>query len=188
MSKNKIKWNMNVRDIATIGMCIAIAVILGKGLGVLHKVMPFSRGVINAPFYSFLMALILYKTRKPGSMSLFALGYGIIMARISIISTISIIIGGVLMQIFISPELMKESVQVLNIINTQNKAVGYLSILIDEKKMYVYGHLEEEGVCEDYKDLVKPYLQGLTKIKPELEVMTYFAVGGKKIEIELDKE
>ncbi len=101
MMKNNMKWNMNVKDITTIGICVAIAVVLGKLLAVLHRIMPFSRGVINAPFYSFLIALILYRVRKPGAMTLFALGYGIIMARISIFSTISIIIGGVLADIII---------------------------------------------------------------------------------------
>jgi len=91
-----MKWNMNVKDLATIGICIAVAVVLGKLLGVLYRIIPFSRGIINAPFYSFLIALILYRVRKPGAMTLFALGYGLIMARISIFSTLSIIIGGIL--------------------------------------------------------------------------------------------
>lgn len=91
-----MKWNIDARDLTTIGICIAIAVVLGKFLGVLHRVIPFSRGVINAPFYSFLITLILYRVRKPRAMTLFAVGYGLIMARISIFSTISIIIGGVL--------------------------------------------------------------------------------------------
>lgn len=94
-----MKWNMNVKDLTTIGICIAIAVVLGKVLGVLHRIMPFSRGVVNAPFYSFLIALILYRVKKPGAMTLFALGYGLIMARISIFTTISIIIGGLLADI-----------------------------------------------------------------------------------------
>lgn len=92
------------------------------------------------------------------------------------------------MQIYFSPEFINQNAQVLNIVTDRNEAIGYLSFLIEENKMYVFSQLQEEGVCEDYKDLIKPYLQGLTKIKPELEVMTYFAVGGKKIEIELDKE
>jgi hypothetical protein len=91
-------------------------------------------------------------------------------------------------QIYFSPEFINHNAQVLNIVTDRNEAIGYLSFLMEEDKMYVFSQLEEEGVCEDYKDLVKPYLQGLTKIKPELEVMMYLAVGGKKIDIELDKE
>ncbi|MFA9557047.1 hypothetical protein ACERII_07075 [Evansella sp. AB-rgal1] len=94
------------------------------------------------------------------------------------------------LQIYFSPEFLKDDAQVLNIVTDHNKAVGYLAFLLEEnkKKMYVYGSLEEEGVSEDFKDLVKPYLQGLMKIKPELEVYTYLSIGGKKVEMEMEKE
>lgn len=97
--RNNIKWNMTVKDLTTIGICIAIAVVLGRVLGVLHRVMPFSRGIVNAPFFSFLVALILYRVRKLGAMSLFAIGYGLIMARLSIFSTMAIITGGIMADI-----------------------------------------------------------------------------------------
>ncbi|MBP3950398.1 hypothetical protein [Bacillus suaedae] len=94
------------------------------------------------------------------------------------------------MQIYFSPEFMNENAQVLNIVTDDNKPVGYMAFLMEEtkKKMYVYGQLEEEGVYEDFKDLVKPYLQGLTKLKPGLEVFSYLTVGGKKIELEAKKK
>lgn len=92
-----MKWNMTVRDLTTISISIAIAVVLGKLLGILHGVLPFSRGIVNAPFYSFLMAVMLYRTKKPGTMTLFALGYGAIMAGIaSVFMSMAIIIGGIL--------------------------------------------------------------------------------------------
>ncbi|WP_088105473.1 hypothetical protein [Halalkalibacter urbisdiaboli] len=94
------------------------------------------------------------------------------------------------MQIYFSPEFMKEDAQVLNVVTDDNKPVGYMAFLMEEekKKMYVYGQLEEEGVYEDFKDLVKPYLQGLTKLKPELEVYSYLTVGGKKVELGDEKK
>ncbi|WNF38247.1 hypothetical protein RJD24_07420 [Bacillaceae bacterium IKA-2] len=92
------------------------------------------------------------------------------------------------MQIYFSPEFINQNAQVLNIITDRDEAVGYLSFLIEEKKMYVFGNIQEEGICEDFKDLVKPYLLGLSKLKPDLEVMTFISVGGKKIELELDVE
>lgn len=92
-----MKWNMSVKDITSIAICIAIAVVLGKVLGVLHGVLPFSRGIVNAPFYSFLMAVMLYRTKKPGTMTLFALGYGTIMMGVTtVFMSIAVIIGGVL--------------------------------------------------------------------------------------------
>lgn len=92
-----MKWNMTVKDLTTISISIAIAVVLGKLLGVLHGILPFSRGIVNAPFYSFLMAVMLYRTKKPGTMTLFALGYGGIMIGIaSVFMSLAIIIGGIL--------------------------------------------------------------------------------------------
>lgn len=92
-----MKWNMTVKDLTSIGICIAIAVVLGRVLGILHGVLPFSRGIVNAPFYSFLMAVMLYRTKKPGTMTLFALGYGGIMIGIAtIFMSLAVIIGGIL--------------------------------------------------------------------------------------------
>lgn len=92
------------------------------------------------------------------------------------------------MQIYFSPEFLKEEAQVLNIVDDNDKAVGYMAFLMEEKKMYVYGQLEEEGVEADFKDLVEPYLQGLTKLKPNLEVYSYLTVGGKKVQVSSEKE
>jgi hypothetical protein len=89
----KLKYKMlNVRDLAAIAMCIAIAVVLGKVVGIFHKVLPFSRGIINAPFFSFIIAMMLYKIRKPGAVSLFAMGYGLMMVRMSIFAFLSSLI------------------------------------------------------------------------------------------------
>lgn len=98
-----MKYKMlNVRDLATIAMCIAIAVVLGKVVGIFHKILPFSRGVINAPFFSFIIAMMLYKVRKPGAVSLFAVAYGFMMVRMSIFGTLSIVAGGIAADIIIS--------------------------------------------------------------------------------------
>lgn len=98
-----MKYKMlNVKDIATIAMCIALAVVLGKVVGIFHKILPFSRGVINAPLFSFIIAMMLYKVRKPGAVSLFALGYSVMMARMSIFAFLSIAAGGVVADLIIS--------------------------------------------------------------------------------------
>jgi hypothetical protein len=87
------------------------------------------------------------------------------------------------LQIFLSPELMTQEYQIINVVTQNEKAIGYVTFLIDEKKMYVYGLCEEEGVSEDFKDLVKPYIQGMSKAKPELDVYSYISIGGKKLEL-----
>ena len=78
---------------------------------------------------------------------------------------------------------MKPEFQVLNIVDSTNKVVGNVALLFDEKKLYVYGILEEEGVQADFKDLVTPYLKGLMKAKTSVEVYSCLYVGCKKIEL-----
>lgn len=92
------------------------------------------------------------------------------------------------MQLYFSPEFYKQDAQVLNIVTDKNKPVGYLAFLMTDKKVYVYGSLEEEGVTENFKDLVTPYILGFTKMTSDLEIFTYLSIGGKKLELELDKE
>lgn len=92
------------------------------------------------------------------------------------------------MQIYFSPEVMTQEFQVLNIVDPNHKAVGNIALLFDEKKIYVYGILEEEGVGEDFKDLVKPYLKGLAKAKEGLEIYSCLYVGCKKIELKNDNK
>ncbi|MFA8438865.1 hypothetical protein [Pueribacillus sp. YX66] len=87
------------------------------------------------------------------------------------------------MEIYFSPELVNEHTQILNIVNEKQSAVGFLCFLKDEKKMYVFGNLEEIGVKEDYKDLLKPYIQGMSKMEKELDVLSYITVGGELLDL-----
>ncbi|SEN25367.1 hypothetical protein SAMN05192533_110179 [Mesobacillus persicus] len=92
------------------------------------------------------------------------------------------------MQIYFSPEVITPQFQVLNVVDTKNKAVGNVAFLFDEKKLFVYGILEEEGVGEDFKDLVTPYIKGLAKAKPGLDILSCLYVGCKKITLKDQKE
>lgn len=92
------------------------------------------------------------------------------------------------MQIYFSPEVITPQFQVLNVVDPDNKAVGNVALLFDEKKLYVYGILEEEEVGADFKDLVTPYIKGLTKAKPDLDVLSCLYVGCKKIELKTKEE
>ncbi|WP_077211260.1 hypothetical protein [Bacillus dakarensis] len=87
------------------------------------------------------------------------------------------------MQIYFSPEVITPEFQVLNVVDSSNKAVGNVAFLFDEKKLYVYGILEEEGVGSDFKDLVTPYIKGLAKAKPGLDIFSCLYVGCKKIKL-----
>jgi len=87
------------------------------------------------------------------------------------------------LQIYFSPEVITPQFQVLNVVDGKNKGVGNVAFLFDEKKLYVYGILEEEEVGADFKDLVTPYLKGLAKAKPGLDIFSCLYVGCKKINL-----
>jgi hypothetical protein len=92
------------------------------------------------------------------------------------------------MQIYFSPEVITPEYQVLNVVDSSNKAVGNVAFLFDEKKLFVYGILEEEGVAADFKDLVTPYIKGLSKAKPGLDILSCLYVGCKKINLKEKEE
>ncbi|MGX6443411.1 hypothetical protein ACWM35_09350 [Neobacillus sp. K501] len=92
------------------------------------------------------------------------------------------------LQIYFSPEVITPEYQVLNVVNSNNKAVGNVAFLFAEKKLYVYGILEDEEVGADFKDLVTPYIKGMAKAKPGLDVLSCLYVGCKKIKLKEDEE
>ena len=92
------------------------------------------------------------------------------------------------MPIYFSPEVMSPHFQVLNVVDAKEKAVGNIAFLFDEKKLYVYGILEEEEVGADFKALITPYIKGLSKSKPDLDVFSCIYVGCKKITLETEEE
>jgi hypothetical protein len=92
------------------------------------------------------------------------------------------------MDIYFNPELVKEEAHILNVVNHKNQPVGYLTFVIHQKKMYVMGHCRDEGVAEDFKDLIKPYIEGMAKNKEDLEVMVTLSVGGKEINLNENEE
>ena len=92
------------------------------------------------------------------------------------------------MPIYFSPEVMSPHFQVLNVVDAKDNAVGNIAFLFDEKKLYVYGILEEEEVGADFKALITPYIKGLSKSKPDLDVFSCIYVGCKKITLETEEE
>jgi hypothetical protein len=91
-------------------------------------------------------------------------------------------------EVYFSPEVITPQFQVLNVVNSVNKVVGNVAFLFDEKKLFVYGILEEEGVEEDFTDLVTPYIKGLAKSKPGLDVLSCLYVGCKKIKLNKEEK
>lgn len=85
------------------------------------------------------------------------------------------------LQIYFSPEVIKPEYQILNIVDEKNKGVGNVVFLFAEKKLFVYGILEEEDVGADFRDLVTPYIKGLAKANPGFDIFSCLYVGCKKI-------
>lgn len=92
------------------------------------------------------------------------------------------------MQIYFSPEVITPEYQVLNIVDSTNKGVGNIAFLFTDKKLYVYGILEEEEVGADFKDLVTPYIKGMAKAKPGVDILSCLYVGCKKIKLTEEKD
>ncbi len=92
------------------------------------------------------------------------------------------------MPVYFSPEVVTPEFQVLNIVDAKEKALGNVAFLFDEKKLYVYGILEEEEVGADFKDIVTPYIKGLSKAKPGVEVYSCLYIGCKKITLNTEEE
>lgn len=88
------------------------------------------------------------------------------------------------MEIFFSPEIITPAFQVLNVVNSDNQAVGNVALLFAEKQIYVYGISEKEEVGADFKDLVTHYLKGLGKAKPDLQILACIYIGCKKVTLQ----
>ncbi|EGL83136.1 hypothetical protein CathTA2_1299 [Caldalkalibacillus thermarum TA2.A1] len=92
------------------------------------------------------------------------------------------------MEIYLSPELVTEDAHILNVVNHKHEAVGYLTFIVNQQKMYVLGHCQADGVAEDFKDVIKPYINGMSKLKPDLDVYMTLCVGGREMTLEEEQK
>ena len=92
------------------------------------------------------------------------------------------------MEIFFSPEVITPHFQALNVVDAKEKAVGSVAFLFHGEKIYIYGILEEEGVSESFKDLLKPYIKGLAKTIDDAEIYACIYSGCKKIQLMEDHD
>ncbi|WAA10926.1 hypothetical protein [Fervidibacillus albus] len=92
------------------------------------------------------------------------------------------------MPIYLSPELITPTFQIVNIVNAEEKAVGCLVTLFHGKMIYAYGILEEDGVAEEYKSIVRHYLKGLSKIGKDVELYSCLYIGCKRVKLTEDGE
>lgn len=92
------------------------------------------------------------------------------------------------LEIYFSPEVLHQHFQILNVVDAKENAVGNVAFMFDEKKIYVYGIVEEEGVTENFRSIVQAYIKGLASAFPDLEIYSCLYVGCKKISVNTDDE
>ena len=108
---------MKVKDIAFIGIAVALLVIAGKLLFMMSKLLPIpaSRVIVTAPVFSFVIAAAVYYTRKIGTVSFISIVYGLFMLRVSPFSALAVSLSGVFADI--------ATIIVFRNYNTDNKIV-----------------------------------------------------------------
>lgn len=92
--------------------------------------------------------------------------------------------------LFFQPEFRNPQGEIINLVDTNGKAVGYMAYLYkEEKNLYIMGQLDDIGEKQNYIDLVTKYIDGLkTSIlgEGENEPNLLIHLGGEIIDI--DKE
>jgi len=67
-----------------------------------------------------------------------------------------------LTMIYLEPQFRNEHGEILNVIDTKGKAVGYLSYMYkDGGEIYILGQLSEEGEKQNFLDITTHYINGL---------------------------
>ncbi|WP_164985056.1 hypothetical protein [Ammoniphilus sp. CFH 90114] len=89
--------------------------------------------------------------------------------------------------IFLEPQFRNEHGEILNVINTKGKAVGYLSYMYkDQGDLYVLGQLEDEGEKQNFLDITTHFIGGLKQSiagKEDAEPYVYIHLGGEVLKL-----
>ena len=94
--------------------------------------------------------------------------------------------------IFLEPQFRNEHGEILNVVNTKGKAVGYLSYMYkDEGDLYILGQLEDEGEKQNFLDVTSHFITGLKQSvvgKEESEPYVYIHLGGEVLNLGKEKD
>lgn len=92
--------------------------------------------------------------------------------------------------LFFKPEFQTAQAAILNVVDTEEKAVGYIAYVYKEdKQLYIMGQLNEEGEKQNFIDIVSQFIDGLKKAvlgDGDKEPNLYIHLGGQLID--LDKQ
>ncbi|GEN35697.1 hypothetical protein [Aneurinibacillus danicus] len=85
--------------------------------------------------------------------------------------------------LFFKPEFQNKQGEILNVVDANGKAVGYIAYLYKEdKELYIMGQLEEEGEKQNFIDITSHFIDGLKKAilgDGEKEPNIYIHLGGE---------
>ena len=90
--------------------------------------------------------------------------------------------------IFLEPQFRNDNGEILNVVNSEGNAVGYLSYMFkDEGDLYILGQLEEEGEKQNFLDVTSHFIDGLRQSvvgDHTAEPYVYIHLGGEMVQLE----
>ncbi|MCF6092828.1 hypothetical protein L1765_02305 [Microaerobacter geothermalis] len=92
--------------------------------------------------------------------------------------------------LYLEPQFHHHQGEILNIVNQEGNAVGYLCLLYREKdEAYVIGQLDDAGEKQNFLDIVSHYSNGIKQATGgKEEPYLYIHVGGERLSLEPDDE
>jgi hypothetical protein len=94
--------------------------------------------------------------------------------------------------IFLQPEFCNQQGEIINLVDTNGKAVGYIAYMYKgENDLYVMGQLDNEGEKQNFIDITSKFIDGLKKSilgNGEKEPNIFIHLGGEAIDIYKDEE
>jgi hypothetical protein len=94
--------------------------------------------------------------------------------------------------IFLQPEFCNQQGEIINLVDTNGKAVGYIAYMYKgENDLYIMGQLDNEGEKQNFIDITSKFIDGLKKSilgNGEKEPNIFIHLSGEAIDIYKDEE
>ncbi|GGB49655.1 hypothetical protein [Fictibacillus barbaricus] len=94
--------------------------------------------------------------------------------------------------IFLQPEFCNSQGEIINIVDTNGKAVGYIAYMYKgENDLYIMGQLDNEGEKQNFIDVTSRFIDGLKKSilgNGEKEPNLFLHLGGEAIGMDNGEE
>ncbi|MGM0875642.1 MAG: hypothetical protein ACQEWV_12755 [Bacillota bacterium] len=94
--------------------------------------------------------------------------------------------------IFFQPEFRNQQGEIINLVDPNGKAVGYIAYLYKgDNDLYIMGQLDNAGEKQNFIDITSKFIDGLKKSilgNGEKEPKLFIHLGGEQIDIDLVEE